>query len=87
MARMLRSRSRRPGTEYEKMSLSQRRGMERAPRWTAKTSPLSPPARAYSVGIWPVLHGAKRARAARHGIQTLWSRGFEAAAADLARCR
>ena len=53
----------------------------------AKTTTPSPPARACSVGGWPVLHGAKRARAARHGSQRRWPRRFEAAAADLARCR
>ena len=53
----------------------------------AKTTTPSPPARACSVGGRPVLHGAKRARVARHGNQTRWPRRFEAAAADLARCR
>jgi len=36
----------------------------------AKTTTPSPTARARSVGRWPVLHGAKRARAVRHGSQT-----------------
>ena len=38
------------------------------PALAAKTTTPSPPARACSVGGRPVLHGAKRARAARHGI-------------------
>ena len=53
----------------------------------AKTTTRSPTASAFSVGRRPVLHGAKRARAARHGDCTRWPRCFEAAAADLARCR
>ena len=52
----------------------------------AKTTTPSPPARACSVGGRPVLHGAKRARVARHGSQTV-AMTFEAAVADLARCR
>ena len=82
-----RSRSRRPGAVSVKRSLGQRRGMERVARWPAKTTTPSPPARACSVGGWPVLHEAKRARAARHGSQRRWPLRFEAAAADLARCR
>ena len=53
----------------------------------AKTTTPSPPARTYSVGGRLVNHGAKRARSARDGIQTLILRRFEATAADLARCR
>jgi len=53
----------------------------------AKTTTPSPPARVCSVGGRPVLHGAKRARAARHGSRTRWSRRYEAAAVDLAWCR
>ena len=55
--------------------------------FAAKTTTLSPPERGCSVGSRSVLHGAKRAGGARHGIWKLWPRGFEAAAADLARCR
>ena len=68
-----------------KKSLGQRHGVERAPCWLQR-QPRQVCQRACSVWGRPVLHGAKRARAARHGIQTLWPRGFEAAAADLARC-
>ena len=42
---------------------------------------------AWSVGGRLIIHGAKRARAARHGTRELWLRRFEASAADLARCR
>ena len=53
----------------------------------AKTTTPSPPARVCSVAGRPVLHGAKRARAVRHGARKLWSQGSEAAAVGLARCR
>ena len=52
-----------------------------------KTTTLSPPARACSVGGRPVLHGATRARVAQHRIRNLQSHQFEAAAADLTRSR
>ena len=151
----LRPLSRRPGAASVKKCLSQRRGMERAPRWlrrqprqvrqrartpygvgrfstarsargphgtefrrccheaskpqpptwrgvceeepqptawggaplalAANTTTPSPLAHECSVGSRPVLHGAMRAWAARHGSRTLWPRCFEAAAADLAR--
>ena len=42
---------------------------------------------ACSVGGRPVLHGAKRARAACHGIRKLRLRCYEAADADMARSR
>ena len=57
------------------------------PALAAKTTTPSPPARACSVGSRSVLHGAKRARATRRGIRKRRLRCFEAAAADLARCR
>ena len=41
------------------------------PALTTKTTTPSPPVRAYSVGGRLVLHGAQRARAARHGIQRM----------------
>ena len=41
--------------------------------------------RVCSVGGRPILHRAKSARAARHGIRTQWPRPFEACAADLSR--
>ena len=47
----------------------------------------SSPARACSVGGWPVLYEAKRARTVLHGSQRRWPISFEAASADLARCR
>ena len=55
----------------------------------AKTTTLSPPARACSVGARPVLHRAKRARAAQLGVRALWLRASKAAADDQAwgRCR
>ena len=53
---------------------------------TKITSP-SPTASGSSVGRWPVVQGAMRAWAARRGTQRRWRRRFEAAAADLARCR
>ena len=57
------------------------------PALAAKTTTPSPPACTCSVGGWLVLHGAKRAWAARHGFRKPRLRHFEAAAADLARCR
>ena len=57
------------------------------PALAAKTITPSPPARTCYVGGRPVLHGAKRTRAARLGIRKLWLRPFEDAAADLGRCR
>ena len=57
------------------------------PTLAAMSTTPNLPARACSVGDWLVLHGAKRARAARHRIGRLLSHGFEAAAADLAWCR
>ena len=53
----------------------------------AKTTTTSAPARACSVGVRPVSHRTKCARAARHGTQTLWQRNFEAASAVLVRCQ
>ena len=46
------------------------------PALAAKTTTPSLPARACSVGGRPVLHGAKRARAARHGTRKPWSFAF-----------
>ena len=60
---------------------------EARPALAAKTTTPSPPASACSVGGRPVLHGAKRAGGARHGIRKLWLRKLETAAADLARYR
>ena len=84
--KVFRRRSRRAGAVSVKRSLGQRCGMKR-PTFAAKTTTPSPPARACSVDRWPVRHGAKRARAARHRNWKLWPQRFKAAAADLARCR
>ena len=84
-ARAARHGSRKRGHDVPKPQPPTWRGVgEEEPRPTAwggarralaaKTTTPSPPARACSVGGRPVLHGAKRARAARHGNQTLWSR-------------
>ena len=81
------SHCRRPGALSVQRRLGQRRGVERVARWPRRQPRQARNARACSVVSRPVLHGAKRARAARHGVQTLWSRGSEAAVADLARCR
>ena len=53
----------------------------------AKTTTPSPPARACSVRGRLVIHGANRARAARHGVRKLLSQKFDAAAENLAQCR
>ena len=73
VATTLRSRSRRPDAVSVRNSLGQRRWGRPHPALTAKTTMPSPPANACFVGRWPVLHGAKRALAARHGSQTRWS--------------
>ena len=57
------------------------------PALAVKTTTPSPPAHACSVGGRTVLHGPKRARAARHGVWALGSRRFNITTADLARCR
>ena len=41
---------------------------------------------ACSVGGRPILHAAKRERAARHRIRTRWPRAFSGRATDLSRC-
>ena len=56
------------------------------PALGTKTTTPSPPARAGFMGGRTVLHGAKRARAARHGVRTLWPRNSHPTAAVLARC-
>ena len=86
MAVTFRGRCHRRGAVSLKKSLGQRRGMERPVLATQTTTP-SLPARACSMGGWPVRLEANRARAARLRSRKLWSRRFEAAAADLARCR
>ena len=84
---MLRSHSRRPGSVSVPKSRGERCGVERVARWPRRQPRQVRAALVCSVGGRPVFHGAKRARAVRHGARKPWSQGFEPAAVGLARCR
>ena len=87
LIRNLRRRCRRPLTMLMRSSLGQQRGEKHGLR-----SPTTQPRqvrtawRACSVGSWPLLHGAKSALAARHGIRARWPKPPTAHAIGVSRC-
>ena len=81
-----RSRSRRPGAVLLKKSLGQRRGVERAPRWPRRYHAKSASARVLRGRSAGSPRGEARAGRAPRESKAVANR-FEAAAADLARCR
>ena len=68
---LLRSRSRRPVAVSVKKSLGQWRRVVHALRWPRRQPRQVRQCARAPWAVWPVLHGAKLARAARHGIRKL----------------